>query len=224
MIIGTNHRVGHLDIAPETAPYALFVNDSSIKRIKHVKNLGLIGDENLRWEHHINYISQKIKRNVSILKRMSKVLPTESLCMLYKTLIGPHFRYCSIILGNCGEILKDKLQTLQNRDAMIITRTPYEVANHFALLKHSKCLDVRNIINLDMDIFMYKAMNQLVPGQISEMFTCLSNTVFLSNQVNGKLKSFYSRKSSHGRTKIIRGMLALSFGMKFHMKSEMLIH
>ena len=82
MIIGTSQRVGNLDIAPETTPYALFVNDASIKRVKQVKNLGLIIDENLTWENHINYISQKIKRNVSILKCMSKVLPTESLCML----------------------------------------------------------------------------------------------------------------------------------------------
>ena len=86
---------------------------------------------------------------------MSKVLPTESLRVLYKTLIEPHFRYCSIIWRNCGEILKDKSQTLQNRDARIMTRTPYEVANHFPLLKHLKWLDVRNI-KLDMDIFMYK--------------------------------------------------------------------
>ena len=87
--------------------------------------------------------------------------------MLYKTLIEPHFRYCSIIWRNCGEILKDKLQTLQKRAARIIARTPYEVANNFQLLKHLKWLDVRNIIKLDIGIFMYKAMNQLVPGQIS---------------------------------------------------------
>ena len=119
---------------------------------------------------------------------MSKVLPTESLCVLYKTLIEPHSKYCNIIWGNCGEILKDNLQTLQNRAARIITRTRYEVANHFALLKHFKWLDVRNI-KLDMGIFMYKAMNQLVPGQISEMFTCLSTQYSYQtwSMVNGNL-------------------------------------
>ena len=159
MIIGKFQRVGHLDIAPET-PCALFMNDTSIKRVKQVKNWGLIIDENFTWQHHINYISQKIKR-------MSKVLPR----------------------GNCGEIPKDKLQTLQNRAARIITRTPYEVANHFALLKHLKLLDVRNIIKLDMGIFLYKAMNQLVPGQISEMFTCLSTQYSYQTRsmVNGNL-------------------------------------
>ena len=174
MIIGTSKRVGHLDIAPETTPYALFVNDASIKHV---------------WKHHINYISQKIKCNVSILNCMSKVLPTESLCMLYKTLTEPHLRYFSIIWRNFGEIVKDKLKALQNRVARIITRTPFEVANHFALLKHLKWLDVRNIIKLDMGIPMYETMNQLVPGQISEMFICLSTQYSYQTRsmVNGNL-------------------------------------
>lgn len=174
MITGTSQRLRHLDIAPETTPYALFVNDATIRRVRQVKNLGLIIDENLTWDHHIDYISKKIKRNVGILKRMRKILPTESLSMLYKTLIEPHIRYCSIIWGTCGEVLKDKLQNLQDRAARIITRTPYKIANHFALLKQLKWLDVRNILKLDMGIFMYKAMNQLVPGQITRMFTPLS--------------------------------------------------
>ena len=105
---------------------------------------------------------------------MRKTLPTESLCMLYKTLIEPHIRYCSIVWGNCGEALKDKLQILQNRAARIITRTTYDTANHFALLRQLKWLDVRSIIKLEMGLSMYKAMNQLVPEQISEMFTHLS--------------------------------------------------
>ena len=76
MVIGTSQRVGQLDIAPETTPYALFVKGASIRRVKQVKNLGLIIDENLTWDHHVNYISQKMKRNLGILKHMRKTLPT----------------------------------------------------------------------------------------------------------------------------------------------------
>ena len=133
MVTGTSWRVGQLNIAPETTPYVLFVKDVSIRRVKQVKNLGLITDENLTWDHHINYISQKMKQNLGILKHMHKTLSTESLYMLYKTLIEPHIRYCIIVWGNCGEVLKDKLQILQNRAARIITRTTYDTANHFAL-------------------------------------------------------------------------------------------
>ena len=132
---------------------------------------------------------KKMKRNLGILKRMSKTLPTESLCMLYKTLIEPHIRYCSIVWGNCGEALKDKLQILQNWAARIITRTSYDTANQFALLRQLKWLDVRSIIKLEMGLFMYKALNQLVPEQISEMFTHLStyHSYQTRSAVNGNL-------------------------------------
>ena len=120
---------------------------------------------------------------------MSKTRPTESLCMLYKTLIEPHIRYCSIVWGNCGEALKDKLQILQNRAAKIITGTTYDTANHFPLLRQLKWLDVRSIKELETGLFMYKAMNQLVLEQISEMFTPLSinHSYQTRSAVNGNL-------------------------------------
>ena len=36
-------------------------------------------------------------------------------------LVQPHFDYCSIVWGNCGETLSEKLQKLQNRAARILT-------------------------------------------------------------------------------------------------------
>ena len=68
IVIGTSQRVGQLDIAPETTSYALFVKDASVRRVKQVKDLGLIIDENLTWDHHINYISQKNETKSGYLK------------------------------------------------------------------------------------------------------------------------------------------------------------
>ena len=101
---------------------------------------------------------------------MSKTLPTESLSMLCKTLIEPQIRYCSIIWGNCGEVLKEKLQILQNRAARIITRTTYDTVNHFALLRQLKWLDVRSIIKLEMGLFMYKAIGNFFQGLLMQQF------------------------------------------------------
>ena len=175
MIIGTLQRIEKLDISLETTPYALFVDNSHIRRVKQVKNLGLIIDEHLSWSQHIDYISVKLKRNVGILKRMSKTLPTESLIMLYKTLIEPHIRYCSVVWGNCGEVLKDKLQIFQNRAARIITKTPFDNADHFALLQKLQWLSVRDIINHETGVHMFKAVNHLMPKQINDFFIPLAS-------------------------------------------------
>ena len=142
--------------------------------------------------------------------------------MLYKTLIEPHIRYCSIVWGNCGETLKDKLQILQNTAARIITKTTYNTANHFALLRQWKWLDVRSIIKLEMGLFMYKAMNQLVSERISEMFTPLSthHSYQTTSAVNGNLCMPPSHRFTEQRSLSYAGS---SFGMKFHLKSEMLV-
>ena len=174
MIIGTSKRLENLDRSPETTPYALYINNAPIRQVKQAKTLGLIIDEHLSWEQHIEYISGKLRRNIGILKRMSTVLPNESLDMIYKTLIEPHSRYCSVVWGNCGEALKDKLQNLQNRAAQIITGIPFDCADHSALLKKLQWLSVRDITEYEVGTYMFKALNHLMPEQISERFLLLT--------------------------------------------------
>ena len=95
-------------------------------------------------------------RNIGILKRIRNFIPQESLLLLYHTLIEPYLRYCSIVWGQCSESLKDRLQTLQNKAARTIARVRYEEADHNILLANFGWLSVRNLIKLDMGIFIYK--------------------------------------------------------------------
>ena len=71
----------------------------------------MIVDDKLTWEQHIEFISGKMVRNIGILKRIRNFTPHESLLLLDHTWIEPYLRYCSIVWGQCGESLKDRLQT-----------------------------------------------------------------------------------------------------------------
>ena len=53
MIIGSHHRVGRLDSTPESTPYIVQVGDMMIKRVTKVKYPGLVVDENLSWDEHV---------------------------------------------------------------------------------------------------------------------------------------------------------------------------
>ena len=78
--------MGRLDSTPGNTPYIIQVGDMMIKRVTKVKYLGIVVDENLSWDEHVEYISKKISRNILITKRMRSLLPRESLATLYMTL------------------------------------------------------------------------------------------------------------------------------------------
>ena len=173
MIFGTNNRLNQLDKSPVTTPYTLCFYNFEIKRVKHTKYLGLIVDDTLTWDKHI--YSTKINRDIGILERPQNYLPRSSLITPYKTLIEPCFRYCNVVWGQCNETLKDKLQSLQNKAVRTIAGQSYEYANHDRLLKEFGWLSVRNLIKLDMGMFMYKTQNGMAPEEFSQLFVPVGN-------------------------------------------------
>ena len=132
--------------------------------------LGIIVDDTLTWEEHIEYVSVKIKRGIGILKVTGKFLKRESLILIYRTLIEPYLRYCSTVWGQCNETQKDKLQALQNKAARTIAKVKFHDVDHTRLLHDLGWLNVRSLLELDMGIFMYKCQNKLMPDSIANLF------------------------------------------------------
>ena len=165
MFIGTTQNITKINNL-----IAVRVDGKLIKRAKKVKYLGLVIDENMKWDEHVVYISSKIRRNLGVMKRLSNDIPLDSLVTLYLTLIEPYFRYCNTVWGNCEQGLLNKLQTLQNRAARIVTRTRYSDADHETILKKLEWLNVRQLAAYETLVIMYKVDNNLVPETMTDMF------------------------------------------------------
>ena len=91
-----------------------------------------------------------------------------SLLMFYRTQLEAHFRYYDIIWGECNETLKDRLQLLQNKAARVITKVKYKDADHLKFICQLGWLTIRNLIKLDLGIFMHKSYNKLLPETAGE--------------------------------------------------------
>ena len=61
------------------------IDGGEIRRVKSVKYLGMIVDDKLTWEKHIEFISRKMIRNIGILKRI-KISYPRNLCCYFITL------------------------------------------------------------------------------------------------------------------------------------------
>ena len=154
----------------DSSPYATVADGQEVKRVRLVKYLSLMVDDKLVWDQHIDYISSKIARGTGILKRIRHFIPKDFLRLLYHTLIESYCRYCSIVWGQCGETLKDKLQTLQNNAAQTTAWLRYNEAKHYELLTEFGWLSVRKLISLDTPIFVCKEINNLRPEQADSPF------------------------------------------------------
>ena len=62
-----------------------------LERKDFVKFLGILIDCNLKWKHHIDFISLKITKTTEILARLRRFVPTETLLMIYRSLIMLYF-------------------------------------------------------------------------------------------------------------------------------------
>ncbi len=75
----------------------LLFNNNPVSRTHEQKHLGLTLTTNLSFRTHLNEKMNKAKRNIGIIKHLSKYIPVRSLVQMYKTFVRPHLDYCDII-------------------------------------------------------------------------------------------------------------------------------
>ena len=78
MIMGSHQRVGTIGCA-RTIP-AIVTDGKVVKRVAHTKSLGIVIDEYLSWDKHIDYISKKLRRNIGVIKRGMLSYPKRISC------------------------------------------------------------------------------------------------------------------------------------------------
>ena len=170
MIIAFNYRLKQLIRNPK-----IQLRDN-IKRVSKAKLLGVFVDENLGWVEHVEEkIIPKVLSGLRMLRELRNLLTIPQLVSVHQALVILYFDYCSTVWGNCGTVLKSKLQKLQNRAARIITRAGYEIRSIDILSSLNWCyLETRR--KRQKDTVMYKIINGIAPIHSSELFVHVNET------------------------------------------------
>jgi hypothetical protein len=120
MLIGSQQR---LDKILET-PNILY-GEHQIKRVREKTVLGLIIDDQLKWNRHNDEQCKKISKTIALLRKAKDFASQEELVTIYNSLVLPHFNYCSTIWNDNKKSHIDKLWKLQKRAARVITSSDY---------------------------------------------------------------------------------------------------
>jgi len=102
-----------------------------------VKFLGILIDCNLKWKHHL----LKISKTIGILARLRHLVPTETLLMIYRSLILPYLSYGICVWSRAAKSYIGKLLVLQKRALRLIYFAPSD-AHAIPLFIQSKILPV----------------------------------------------------------------------------------
>ena len=75
------------------------LNGHDLEFVTSSKFLGIILDNQLKYDEHIRYICSKISKSIGILYRLRDIVPNPCLKMIYFSLIHPYLLYCLPIFG-----------------------------------------------------------------------------------------------------------------------------
>jgi hypothetical protein len=81
----------------------------TLLKVNKVKFLGVIIDDELTWEYHIDHLKEKLNSSLNIIKRIMKFIPKSQYHKLYDALFKSHISYC---ISSWGGISSNKLSSL----------------------------------------------------------------------------------------------------------------
>lgn len=158
-----------------------------IEKVDEMKYLGVIVDKKLNFRANTEYISKKISKKVAMLRRLKNRLDTETRLVLFKSIIAPHYDYCSTILFLATNQEIDQLQKLQNRAMRIILNAgPLEHIKD--MLNKCNLLSVKQRIYFNVLKFMFKIKRNLLPEYLTALF-----------QTTSQLQPYQLRNNDHFR-------------------------
>ena len=93
----------------------LSLNGSKMTKVDKVRFLGVIIDENLNWENHIEYLEDKLNSCIVTIKRIRKFIPQNHYKKLYHSLFESHLTYGISAWGGTNKTKLQKIFTIQKR-------------------------------------------------------------------------------------------------------------
>ena len=162
--------------------------DNVITKVHSSKFLGIIIKEKLKRQEHINAVPNKVSKYLGVIYKMNNALPVSILPMLYSILILPYYQYCNVVWACNYPSHLHKISVLQKRAIRILSTA--EFRTHVAdLFKRHRQLTFVDINKLQIAIFVFKKLNNLLPSVFMDYFKC-----------NSKLHCHFTRSANNLHT------------------------
>lgn len=151
--------------------FKILINGQQLRKCEHVKNLGLIMDQDLRFSSHISKCLQKAYLNLRFVYQNRMYFNRNIKKILCESLVLAQLNYCDVVYGSClNSIDKKRIQKLQNSCLRLIfgIRKYEHISHTFKTIKwlnmqnrrylHSACLYF-TVINYKCPTYLYRKIS-----------------------------------------------------------------
>lgn len=131
-------------------------NCPTISKVDKIKYLGIMVDQNLSWNHHINLVSTRVRKLIWIFKNLRYVATKELLIKVYTALAQSVMVYCIPIWGGSSKTKLLELERAQRTLLKVIHFKKYRFPTT-ELYKISDVLTARKLYILNCIVKLHKA-------------------------------------------------------------------
>ena len=163
----------------------------------HLKILGICLDNNLSFKEHINVMLKKVFAKIGALRRLKRLVPANTMLLLYRSFVLSHFEYCNSLLMGIGKTLNKKLEDANYYGLRTIMnvgkRTSYE---SILRMVDTSTLEHRRI-EQSLIIF-FKCFKENGPGYVANLFKPRVTPYNLRSSGLNVAQTSYNSRFLHG--------------------------
>ena len=129
----------------------------------HVKNLGIIMDQHMNFDVHVNEMYKKVMGQLLFINKVKDKFEKETLKIVVESIALSTLNYCLLIYGTTNNTLLRRVQQLQNFAAKICAGGARRSDHATPFITQLKWLKTDRKVTFDVAVHVYKVKNKLFP-------------------------------------------------------------
>ena len=153
----------------------LYMEGKEVSQVKFVKYLGVLLDECLSLNDHINYVMSKVASGLGLLSRLRGCLTTEAANKIYLSTVLPILSYCDTCFCPLRSTNRKTLERLQRRAARIVYGFKPDIATE-SILENLRWPPLTRTMEKHCALLVNKCLVGEVPSYFKEYFMLRSQS------------------------------------------------
>ena len=95
---------------------ALYIGNQTVERISSYKLLGVVINENWKWNCHVDYITAKASKKLYALRSLKRTgVQEQDMLKVFRNSVGPFLEYAVQVWQDVLDYLSDRIESMQKR-------------------------------------------------------------------------------------------------------------